>query len=48
MLENNVFRMMMFIGAIIVVAILIHLLTQNYGELKGLVEQFFAFKLQKY
>lgn len=48
MLENNVFRMMMFIGAIIVVSIFIHLLIQNYGEIKDIMSQFFAFKLQKY
>ncbi|RBP59281.1 hypothetical protein DES36_1196 [Alkalibaculum bacchi] len=48
MLENNVYRMIMLIGAIIIIAILINLLTNNYGEMQAVIQRFFALKLQKY
>ncbi len=48
MLEDNTFRMMMFIGAIIIVAGLIGLVVANYDEFVVLLDNFFSIKLQKY
>lgn len=48
LVENNTFRMIMFIGAIIVVGILIRLIVANYDDIKVIIEQFFSYKLQKY
>lgn len=48
MQEANTFRMMMFIGAVLVISVLIGLVTANYDGLVNLFENFFSFKLQKY
>lgn len=48
LLENNAFRMIMFIGAVIVVGSIIQLITANYEQIKILIEQYFSYKLQKY
>lgn len=48
MLENNTFRMWMFIGAILVVAVLVGLLVKNYDELIFIIKGFFSYKIQKY
>ena len=48
MQENNTFRMIMFIGAILVVGLLIHALTQNYDDIKIVIDKYSKFRLQKY
>lgn len=48
MLENSVFRMVMFIGAVIVVGLGIRLLVENVPTLYQLFDSFFSARLQKY
>lgn len=48
MLENNTLRMIMLIGAAIIVGLLIVLLINNFGEIKDLFNKFLAYRLQKY
>lgn len=48
MLESNVFRMLMLIGAIIVVGLLVVLTLSNLPDITKIVDIFFKHRLQKY
>lgn len=48
MLESNVFRMIMFIGAIIVVGILLDQIIGDGKDIIGLLKAFFHARIQKY
>lgn len=48
MLEDNVFRLIMFIGAVIVIGLCITLIMNNLDDITSLFDQFFSYRLQKY
>lgn len=48
MLENNVFRLIMFIGAVVILGIGITMTVEQFPELKGLIESYFSNRVQKY
>jgi hypothetical protein len=48
MLENNVFRLIMLIGAVVIFGILLSNGISNYDDFKNLFAQFFSNRLQKY
>ncbi|WMX58525.1 hypothetical protein [Peribacillus sp. R9-11] len=48
MLESNVFRLIMFIGAVIVVGIIISSIIENIDEINTLYDNFFSYRLKKY
>nr|CDQ37705.1 hypothetical protein BN993_07267 [Virgibacillus halodenitrificans] len=48
MLENNIFRLLMFIGAVVLVGIGINMSIEHYPEIKSLIVSYFNNRVQKY
>lgn len=48
MLENNTFRLLMYITGVFVVGGAIYYLSQHYGSFQDILNQFSSYRLQKY
>lgn len=48
LLENNTFRMYMFIGGALVLGAAITYILGGFDEINSLIDQFMSYRLQKY